>query len=136
MRKGFTILELVVVIAIIGILAALSLPIYSDYTRRSKTAEVATNLKAIAQIQIAFKEQTGEYATDIFTLQWATQNGTVFGRFYEFGTNGVEDCDPGTYENPVPIGLAEAWSVQPEESLPEWRSACMGIDLNVALAAP
>jgi len=136
MRKGFTIIELVVVVAIVGILAALSVPMYTDYVRRSKAAEVPSNLKAIAQQQIAYKEEMGDYATQIQTLKWITQNGTEFGRFYEFGTNGVEDCDPGTYDTPVPIGLAEAWSIQPEESLPEWRSACMGIDLNVALAKP
>lgn len=136
MRKGFTVIELVVVVLMVGILAALSFPMYTDYVRRSKAAEVPTNLKTIAQQQIAFKEEMGDYATEIATLKWTTQNGTVIGKFYEFGTSDFSACDPGTHDAPVPIGLAEAWAIQPEESLEEWRSACMGIDLNVILATP
>ena len=46
MQKGFTLIELMIVVAIIAILTAIALPAYQDYTIRSKTSEAFTQLDA------------------------------------------------------------------------------------------
>jgi type IV pilus assembly protein PilA len=57
MQKGFTLIELMIVVAIIGILAAVALPAYQDYTIRAKVSELL--LAASSQrTQLSEKYQT------------------------------------------------------------------------------
>ena len=55
-RKGFTLLELMIVVAIIGVLAAVAVPGFMAYIKRSKTAEAKTNMDSIRKGAIAFFE--------------------------------------------------------------------------------
>jgi type IV pilus assembly protein PilA len=60
-QKGFTLIELMIVVAIIGILAAIAIPAYQDYTVRSKVSESFT-LAGGAKTAIAeFRNATGRW---------------------------------------------------------------------------
>lgn len=56
--SGFTLIELMIVVAIIGVLAAVAIPVMSGYVRRSKAAEAFTMLQGIREKQEAY---FGEY---------------------------------------------------------------------------
>ena len=61
-KKGFTLIELMIVVAIIGILAAIAIPNFLNYQKKSKTAEAKTNIGGIKTSEIAYQSESGLYA--------------------------------------------------------------------------
>lgn len=59
-RKGFTLIELMIVVAIIGILAAIAIPNFLKFQAKSKQSEAKTNLKAVYTAETSY---FGEYST-------------------------------------------------------------------------
>lgn len=76
--RAFTLIELMIVIAIISIMAAVAMPMMNDYTKKARTSEVPEMLKAVTQSQMVFWEDPNggdgdRYASAIGTLRWSTQ---------------------------------------------------------------
>lgn len=60
-KKGFTLIELMIVVAIVGILAAIAIPAYLDYTVRAKISEVTTAMDALAQSASEYHAARGAF---------------------------------------------------------------------------
>lgn len=75
MQKGFTLIELMIVVAIVAILAAIALPAYQDYVVRSRVAEAMTAASA-AKILVAENAANGKAFNQGFAPPAATKNLT------------------------------------------------------------
>jgi type IV pilus assembly protein PilA len=68
--KGFTLIELMIVVAIIGILAAIAIPNFLRYQLRSKLAEVRTNVEAIRKSQESLRQSERQVCLNAATGQY------------------------------------------------------------------
>ncbi len=77
-KKGFTLIELMIVVAIIGILAAIAIPNFVRFQARSKQSEAKTNLKALFTAQKAYYGEKDAYLTDGSIIGWAPEQGNRY----------------------------------------------------------
>ena len=87
-KGGFTLIELMIVVAIIGILAAIAIPNFVRFQARSKQGEAKTNLKALFTAQKSYYGEKDAYLVRGDIIGWTPEQGN---RYYYYLTNA-----PGT----------------------------------------
>jgi type IV pilus assembly protein PilA len=106
-QKGFTLIELMIVVAIIGILAAIAIPNFLSYQARSRQAEARTNLGAVFVSEVAFFGENNQYSsfsTIGYTLAGVTNRYTyrspnAAGTGASSGTQGADLYHTGAGSN-------------------------------------
>ena len=83
MKKGFTLVELLIVVLIIGILSAVAVPMYQGAVDKSRWSTLLTSAKALQTAQEAAHMETGSYAYDLNDLSIGLAGEVVDGNKYQ-----------------------------------------------------
>ncbi|HGJ8483050.1 TPA: pilin, partial [Neisseria gonorrhoeae] len=91
LQKGFTLIELMIVIAIVGILAAVALPAYQDYTARAQVSEAILLAEGQKSAVTEYYPNHGEWPKDNTSAGVASTPSDIKGKYVESVTvtNGV-----------------------------------------------
>jgi type IV pilus assembly protein PilA len=89
LKKGFTLIELMIVVAIIGILAALAIPNFIRFQARSKQSEVKANLKSLFTAERSYYQEKDAYTECIKKMGFNPERGNR----YHYSVNSAGDAE-------------------------------------------
>jgi len=84
-KKGFTLIELMIVVAIIGILASIAIPNFLKFTSKAKQAEAKNNLSAIFTSKVSYFAERDSYGATFSAIGWSAEGTSRYEYFLASG---------------------------------------------------
>ncbi len=123
-KKGFTLIELVIVVAIIAILAAISIPQYLNYQCKSKQVEARNILGSVSKLQEIYYSNHNTYTADLSELGIPPRGSRIH---YDYA---IVSADASTYTAQATgkavnsSGISDVWTVNQSVILTNTTNAC------------
>ncbi|MEW6261148.1 MAG: type IV pilin-like G/H family protein [Thermodesulfobacteriota bacterium] len=115
--RGFTLIELMIVVALIGLLSAMAIAIYSGYDCRTKQSEAKKNLSTIYEAQTAYYVEYNQYASTLSDIGFVLKSTS----WYTYAAGGNDQTFLAVASN-GPKG--DAWSVDQNKVFQNLTNGC------------
>jgi type IV pilus assembly protein PilA len=102
-NKGFSLIELMIVVAIIAILAAIAVPNFLSFVTKTRRSEVKSNLEAIYKAELSYFAEYDRYSDSFVTIRWVP----VGAAYYTYSV-GTEFFGKDNTINPQPASVTPA----------------------------
>ena len=76
-RSGFTLIEMLIVVVVIGILAAIAIPKFAQAKGRTRAAAIKSDLRNLATAQEEYLSEHGVYTNDVALLAYTKSDGVI-----------------------------------------------------------
>ena len=120
-NKGFTLIELMIVVAIIGILAAIAIPNFMTYQCKAKQSEAKSNLGNIRTMQEAYIAEYDRYSSSMTLVGFSTKGDSAR---YSYSTTGGASTFTATARAALGGTVSDVWTINQSAILTNSSRGC------------